>query len=208
MAATHIVQQGEYLAQIAEKYGFRSGRPIWEHAGNQALRKLRQNPNVLLPGDSIFIPDIAPKNVSVSTDKKHVFVTSSEKLMLRLRVRDFDDQPLRNTVCEIEVDGSLHKLQTNGEGLVELQIAKTAREGKLTVPALDFQVPLKIGYLDPHDAESGWIGRLRNLGYLFEADDPDSISDAIEEFQCDQKLAVNGKPDAATQNKLKELHGS
>lgn len=203
----HIVEQGEYLAQIADKYGFRSGRVIWEHAGNQGLRKLRQNPNVLLPGDTIFIPDLAPKTLSVPTTKKHVFVVPAEHLLLRLRVRDFDDQPVRNAACEVEVDGAKSKMVTDGDGLVELKIPRTAREGKLSIPELDIEVPLKIGHLDPPDAKSGWVGRLRNLGYLCESDDPSSVRDAIEEFQCDHKLKLTGLPDATTQSKLKELHG-
>jgi Putative peptidoglycan binding domain len=205
---THIVEQGEYLAQIAEKYGFRSASTIWEHPSNQSLRKQRENPNVLLPGDSLFIPDLAPKAVSVPTTKQHVFVVRAEKLMLRLRVRDFDDQPVKDTVCELEIDGTLSKVQTNGEGRVEVEIPRSAKQGKLSIPSLEIEIPLKIGHLDPADAKSGWVGRLRNLGYLFEADDPDSISEAIEEFQCDNKLKVTGQADAATQNKLKELHGS
>jgi hypothetical protein len=172
------------------------------------LRKLRENPNVLLPGDSIFIPELAPKTVSVPTTKQHVFVVPAEKLMLRLRVRDFDDQPVKNTACDLDIDGASSKVQTNGEGKLEVEIPKTAKQGKLSIPSLDMEIPLKIGHLDPADAKSGWIGRLRNLGYLFEADDPDSVSEAIEEFQCDNKLKVTGQADAATQNKLKELHGS
>ena len=204
---THIVEQGEYLAQIAAKYGFRSATAIWEHPSNQALKNQRVNPNVLLPGDSIFIPEPTQKAVSVTTAKKHVFVVPSEKLLLRLRVRDFDDQPVKNTACTVQVDGVDHLLQTNGEGLVELEVPKTAQGGKLSVPSLELELPLKIGHLDPPDAKSGWVGRLRNLGYLFEADDPAGIAEALEEFQCDNKLKVTGQPDTATQNKLKELHG-
>jgi hypothetical protein len=34
-----------------------------------------------------------------------------------------------------------------------------------------------------------------------------ALKSAIEEFQCDQKLPVTGKMDAATQDRLKKEHG-
>ena len=57
MGATHTVQQCEYLSLIAKIYGFASYKTIWDHDGNADLREQRQNPNILLPGDLVFIPD-------------------------------------------------------------------------------------------------------------------------------------------------------
>jgi nucleoid-associated protein YgaU len=58
MAIDHTVVQGEYLSKIARSYGFSDYRTIWEHPKNAALKQARQNPNVLFPGDRLFIPDI------------------------------------------------------------------------------------------------------------------------------------------------------
>jgi hypothetical protein len=58
MAIDHTVVQGEYLSKIARNYGFSDYRTIWEHPKNAALKQARQNPNVLFPGDRLFIPDI------------------------------------------------------------------------------------------------------------------------------------------------------
>ena len=57
MGTYHTVVQGEYLSGIAKKYGFSSHKKIWDHAQNAELKKQRQNPNVIFPGDQLFIPD-------------------------------------------------------------------------------------------------------------------------------------------------------
>jgi N-acetylmuramoyl-L-alanine amidase len=207
MATTHVVKQGEYLSQIAQKYGFRSETTIWNHPENATLRKKRGNGNILLPGDSIFIPDFTPKTAPAATTKKHVFVVPDPPLALRIRIHDFDDQPVRNTACELEVDGATRKLQTDGDGVVEAKIPRTAQQGKLTVPELGIEMPVKIGHLDPHDEDSGWRARLRNLGYVFEAGDAVGLQNALEEFQCDHKLKLTGKADSATLAQLEKLHG-
>ena len=55
MAKTHTVQRGETIVDIAMKNGFRTWETVWQHAANDALRKQRQNPHVLAPGDTLFI---------------------------------------------------------------------------------------------------------------------------------------------------------
>src|SRR5260370_36720170 len=57
MTIQHTVTQGEHLSRIAKRYGFSDHRTIWDHARNAALKQEHQNPNVLFPGDQLFIPD-------------------------------------------------------------------------------------------------------------------------------------------------------
>lgn len=215
MATDHVVQQGEHLTQIADRYGFRNYNAIWNHPGNAKLRKLRQNPNVLLPGDTIHIPDKIQKAESCPTGQAHRFKVPGGRLFLRLALRDFDNQPLANTKCEVQVDGASTPLSTDANGRVAVPISPAAKEATLVfkdplVP-FDLSVPIKIGYLDPVDAISGQKARLSNLGYITrpreEVDDP-IFAHAVQEFQCDLGLPVTGVCDAATQAKLKELHGS
>jgi N-acetylmuramoyl-L-alanine amidase len=64
--------------------------------------------------------------------------------------------------------------------------------------------------LDPLDEGSGWRVRLNNLGYdAGESDDADNprLRSAIEEFQCDYDLTVDGICGPQTQAKLLERHG-
>jgi hypothetical protein len=215
MGTPHTVQQGEHVSQIAKHYGFRDFRTVWEHPENAALRKLRQNPNVLLPGDVIQIPAKEPGRISVPSGATHRFQVGARPLILRLALRDFGNEPLVNTQCTLQVDGRSIPLTTDAKGHIEAPIAATTTEATLlfrdpTVP-FDLSVPIKVGHLDPVTEPSGQKARLSNLGYItrpLEEVDATVLAHAIQEFQCDFGLPVNGQCDARTQAKLKELHGS
>ena len=210
MATSHDVQQGEHLSGIAQKYGFRSYEVIWNHAKNAALKKKRVNPNVLFPGDVLFIPDKKQKVEQGATTAMHLFRLTIPKLKLRVVVRARDGTPVPSADCELEIDGKKEKLKADGDGLVEKPIAATASGGTLRVPDLQIEAPIKIGHLDPIDEQSGLMGRLANLGYYrgdMENVNQDELISALEEFQCDQRLTVDGKFGPQTQAKLKEVHG-
>jgi N-acetylmuramoyl-L-alanine amidase len=208
---SHSVEQGEHLSEIALKYGFAKYQTIWDHPQNAALKKKRVNPNVLFPGDVIFIPKSAYKELPCATGEKHKFVVpGSPPLTLRVIVRNRKGMPLADAYCELTIEGATYKLKTDGNGLIERQIPATAKIGKLRVPEMQIESPLKIGHLDPIDEQSGLLGRLRNLGYYrgpMEEVDKDELKSAIEEFQCDFGLKVDGDAGPKTQAKLKELHG-
>jgi N-acetylmuramoyl-L-alanine amidase len=212
----HVVQQGEHLTQIADKYGFRNFETIWNHPDNAKLKATRPSPNVLLPGDTLKIPDKTDKKTAVPTTQKHRFQLAGNRLSLHLALRDFDNQPLANTPCELRITGGpTAQLTTDGDGHIKTPIPITAKEATLVfkdplVP-FDLSVPIKIGHLDPVDAISGQKARLSNLGYItrpLEEVDDTVFARTVQEFQCDLGLKVTGICDAATQSKLKDLHGS
>jgi N-acetylmuramoyl-L-alanine amidase len=211
MASEHTVEQGEHLTQIAARYGFADYRTIWDHPRNADLKRRRQNPNVLYPGDVLFIPDKVQKKEAGATGQRHRFQVSKQKVWLRVIVKDLDDQPIAGTPYRLEVEGQAWERATTGDGLVEQLIPKTAQTGTLTLPDLHMEVPFRIGHLDPVEETSGWQARLNNLGYnAGTSNDPDDpqLRSAIEEFQCDYDLTVDGLCGPQTQGKLKERHGS
>ncbi len=55
--ATHIVQRGENLTLIARRYGIPHWQTIYDHPNNLGFRRKRPNPNTILPGDQLFVPD-------------------------------------------------------------------------------------------------------------------------------------------------------
>lgn len=204
--STYVVQQGDHLSGIAKSFGFEDFHTIWEHPSNAALKAKRNNPHVIFPGDQLFIPDKRPKTESVATTKVHRFRFLAAPLKLRIAVRDFDDQPITQTPCQLEVEGAVYNLTTDGKGLIEHAVPKTAKMGKLKIPKLDLELPVKIGHLDPVDENTGQRGRLANLGY--DLGDDSQLRYAVEEFQCDHGLTVSGELDGATRSKLRDLHGS
>ena len=208
----HEVQQGECLASIAEQYGFAKWKVIYDHPQNEDLKNKRKNPNVLSPGDQVFIPDVRSKVTARSTDNTHKFVLKSVKHKLRLVLKDQDGTPLPNKKYKIEVAGKSIEAQTGGDGLIEQPIPADAADGKLTVWMDDktkLVMKLNLGHLDPPDAISGAQSRLRNLGYdagpttgssnpRFEA--------ALAAFQKKNGITESGQLDDDTQGKLEAQH--
>src|SRR5438128_1953254 len=94
MGKYHEVIQGEHLTSIAKAYHFSDYRTIYEHSENARLREKRPDPNVLLPGDLIFIPDKETKEEDGQTEKRHRFKVRAPKLVLRLIIKDEEGQPI------------------------------------------------------------------------------------------------------------------
>src|SRR6201984_276162 len=171
MSDLHTVEQGEHLSQIAKVYGFPDYKILWDHPENADLKKLRKNPNILFPGDQVFIPDKEEKEESGSTDKRHTFVVDKETLKLALVLEDVYEKPIANQQCALRVGDQVTQPTTTGEGRIEQDIPLDAHEAFLLIrgdqtPFRDSLITLKIGDLDPIDQPSGQIARLNNLGYL------------------------------------------
>ena len=126
----------------------------------------------------------------------------------------------------LTVENDSKKFTTGSDGKHQEEISETTGTGKLLdkgKPGAKFrierEIPLKIGHLDPVDEISGQMARLNNLGY--NAGDPDAppgksdedkerstqLQSAIEEFQCDHDLKVDGACGKKTQEKLLDVHG-
>ncbi len=219
MSTYHVVQQGEHLSGIAKQYGFSDYRTIWDHGQNAALKAKRQNPNVIFPNDRLFIPDRTEREEPRPTDALHRFRMKKPPLKLRLVLEDLYERPIRNAKCDLRVEGETRSLTTDGRGKLEQDIPPEARQASLIVhdpetPADEIPISIDIGHLDPVEEVSGQAARLNNLGYFAgpfqEVGDEDNkllFRSAVEEFQCDHGLAVDGKCGPATQAKLKQVHG-
>jgi N-acetylmuramoyl-L-alanine amidase len=217
MAGYHSVSQGEHVCGIAANYGFSDYKTIWNHPNNADLKKLRQNPNVLYPGDSLFIPDREIKEYPRATDQSHKFKRKGTTLKLRLTLQDQYEKPIANATCVLTVGAESRTITSDGSGKINETIPFTASECLLLIqdaeqtPYGGAAIPIKIGHLDPIDEISGQQGRLSALGYYWGPIDglssPDFLS-AVEEFQCEHDLTVDGICGKNTQAKLKQVHGS
>jgi hypothetical protein len=211
---THVIKQGEHISRIADEAGFADPDTIWSHSENASLRELRGDPNVLMPGDELFIPERTEKEESCATEAKHTFRFRGRQLMLKVRLLGFDDEPLPDTPCELHVDDQVHSLTTDADGRIEQVIPATAESGRLIfedplVP-FDRSIRIEIGHLDPIAEPSGQRARLANLGYFFshgDERDDERFDAAMQEFQCDHGLTVDGICGPKTQAKLKEIYG-
>ena len=161
-----------------------------------------------MPGDILVIPDRQEKQVSGATEQRHRFRMEGRPLTLRIVLHDPDDNPMADKECILTVEGVTHTLTTDGDGKLEQVIPPTASSGSLRID--EEEISLHIGHLDPIDEMSGQQGRLNNLGYdAGTAGDTENqqFRSAVEEFQCDHNLNVDGICGPNTQTKLKEVYG-
>jgi hypothetical protein len=218
--AFHEVKQGEHLSGIAADYGFPDFNVIWNRPENADLKQKRENPHVLLPGDKLFVPEKTVKEVSRPADNQHKFELLTKPLFLKLELQREYDDPIANTACDLIVDTDTFALTSDGKGKLEQKISKKARGASLRIKdklqLRDSEVPferliaIQIGELDPVDETSGQVARLGNLGYYrgpIDKVDPEEFKSAVEEFQCENGLRVDGKIGPQTQAKLKTVHG-
>jgi hypothetical protein len=213
MSGYYKVQQGDHLSSIAKAFGFSDYNTIWNDPNNADLKAQRVNPNVLYPGDSLYIPERATTQYPRPTDQKHQFVKNLPPLSLVLVLEDLYEKPIANAACTLQVGSTTSNVTTDGTGKLQQTIQPDQHDGLLIIqdpqtPFQGTQIPIKIGNMDPVEEVSGQVARLNNLGY-FPGDGTDAVAleSAIEEFQCDNSLTVDGVCGPQTQAKLKQVHG-
>lgn len=215
MPRSHTVRPGECLVTIARQYGFLDFKTIYEHTDNADLRRIRPNPNILHPGDEVFIPDLTSKTVRLPTGQSHKFTVKSAKKELALTLLDHAGEPIGGEPYELQVEGEPARTgkQTDGEGKLKESIPAGKTKAVLTIRGRALE--LRLGHINPlrdvpDDDISGVQGRLKNLGYHVAAADgahkPASAA-AIALFQADEDVDVTGELDDATLAKLEERHG-
>jgi len=215
MAGSYTVKQGDHLSSIAKDFGFSDYNTIWNDPGNADLKTLRENPNVLFPGDVLVIPEKVPRVEAKGTEVRHQFVKHKPVLKLRLVLEDLFEMPIANADCDLLLDSDTFHVTSDGDGHIEHEIKHETKGGMLLIkdPQTAFNgqaIPIKIGFLDPVEELSGQLARLDNLGYFPGDGSPEHADDfksAVEEFQCDNELPIDGVCGPGTQAKLKQVHG-
>jgi N-acetylmuramoyl-L-alanine amidase len=194
----HTVEAGDCLTSIAAHYGF-SVDVIWNLADNASLKDKRKDPNTLVPGDIVVIPDRREKVVSCETAKTHTFKLSAASAILRLQLFE-DEKAIANQDFELKIGSTTYNGKTDDQGLMEVTIPCTASVGMLTVGPDKTQFELRFGHLQPVAEPDGLVSRLHNLGFHGDREE------ALSAFQKRFGLEVTGEADQATQDKLAEIH--
>lgn len=216
MSTRYVVKQGDYLAKIAREHGYTDFMAVWNAGENAALRQERESPNVLFPGDVVLLPDLGARHEDGQTEQRHHFVLKGNVLKLRLVVEDAFRTLVRDTNCDLDVGGRTNELRTDGDGRVELEIAKDTEQARFVLREADSVfndtvLDIRVGELDPVSKLDGQVKRLINLGYLRKpvADrNAAEFLSAMQEFQCDHDLLVDGRCGPVTQAQLEKVHGS
>lgn len=199
MSRTVTVGQGDCLSSLARRYGFRDWRTIYFHPDNARLRDKRSDPNHLLPGDRVAIPDKQPGLIPRATGARHTFVVTSGPTRVRLRLEQLDPKRYRLTVGRSVFEGTGSVIDhtvdpSDGNGLLEIWLDATTEEPQVTWV-------LSLGHMDPHDERSGVRARLNNLGFI----DPDMPA-AVRSFQRRYGFEPTGEVDAVLFQQLRQVH--
>ena len=199
---TYTIQQGDCVTNLANQAGL-LWTTVWNHPNNAALKQLRKDPNVLLPGDQLFIPDLDPKLIDKPTDQKHTFVKKGTPAKLKIRLLN-QDQPRANLPYQLDIDGALLSGSTDGDGYISQPLPPGAQRGKLTVGSGTTRdvYEIQFGAVDPFDTDTGVRGRLLSLGF-----GGDDIQEALKAFQQKEGLDVTGQADDATKSRLQQRYG-
>ncbi|MEP6901568.1 MAG: peptidoglycan-binding domain-containing protein [Actinomycetota bacterium] len=195
---------------IAEKYGF-FWETLWNHPNNAELKKKREDPTILYPGDVVFVPEKRLKEVSEPTNQVHKFRVKNVPVKFSIRLLDDDDSPRANLNYILEIDGKEFTGMTDGNGAIRISIPPEAKKGKLILTDENEEYDLYLGHLDPIEKISGVQARLKGLGYYnsetSQAVNPET-EQAVKDFQEAYKLEPTGQIDDAFRSKLESIYGS
>jgi len=158
MSVEHTVQEGESIGSIAFEHGF-FWETLWEHGSNAGLKEKRKDPDILLAGDRVHIPDLRVREESKGSDAKHKFKRKGVPAQFVVVLRkpsarsneksegagtvnhwDFDepkpenlpDEPDADVPYLLYADGLLVKEgKSDGDGKIKATVSPAARNGVL-----------------------------------------------------------------------------
>lgn len=129
--ADHPVVPGDCFNSLAKDNGFYNYLTLYGHGDNAAIKTKRKNPNLLVEGDVVKIPDKRPKKMPLDLDKEKKFVVDRKPTKLRLAIMDVEDKALTVTDCKLVVGPLTSTDKPTAAGLLEKEIDPTAKAGTL-----------------------------------------------------------------------------
>jgi hypothetical protein len=223
MPQDYEVQDGDCMSSIAYENGF-FWQTLWNLSENAALKAKRKDPNVLMTGDIVHIPDLTIRNSPGATEATHKFVLKGVPEVLKMKLLDANHKPRANLDYIIIIEGNTRRGKTDGNGCIKESIPPNAKSGKLIIPPSpapagspptpgkpkNHVMVLQLGNLNPLSAVSGLKARLANLG-LYKGPVDENLdaatTRAISSFQTKKGLPVTGVADNATKALIKKIHG-
>ncbi|MDQ3906806.1 MAG: peptidoglycan-binding protein [Acidobacteriota bacterium] len=200
----YTVSDGESVPSIAKDRGF-FWKTLWDK--NPELKSKRKNPNVLLAGDVLKIPELQPAEFSKPSDARHKFKRKGDPAKIKVKLLMMGE-PRKNEKYILNIDGTTINGTTDGDGMLEQFVPGNAKSAILILDEGKEQHTLNIGNLDPVDEVTGIQQRLENLGHSVGGEFGEigeGTKEALRKFQAKFKLEVTGEADAATKAKLSEL---
>jgi len=208
MAETYQVKQGDCIYSIAFDKGLFADT-IWNHPNNKDLKDKRKDPNVLLPGDMVYIPDKRLREYSEATNQVYKYKLKNTPKPFRIRLMNIE-KPVKDTQYLLSIDGVEQPPgKTDGDGWLKCSIPSNAKRAKLKLEG-DIEFDLHLGEMDPVDETYGVQRRLRNLGF-FDGSPSGNLDEktksAIAAFQLSQGMEGTGELSSDVRDRLKAVVG-
>jgi hypothetical protein len=212
----YLIREGDYLTKLGVQLRFDADR-VWQQPKNGALREARDNPDMLAPGDVVFVPEAPPKPAAATTGTTNRYRAKVPRATVKVAFFD-GDKPLAGEPYELTGLGARVLERTGPDGCVTFVAAVDVREVRIVFHERGLSYPVLIGDLDPVEVETGVNMRLAHLGYFGFAlgaadqeprtDAREPRSAAIAAFQVDAGLSPTGEVNDETRAALVEWHGS
>ena len=131
-------------------------------------------------------------------------------------LQTFAARPVANAECVVTLGQAAQPLTTDGNGRLDIPLPPGVLKGATHPQGKRHDASWRhhsvCGRGAPTGGARSWArqARLNNLGYRAGTTPirpSPSFRSAVEEFQCDEKLSVDGKCGPATQAKLRSVHG-
>ncbi len=213
MPTTYRVKQGDCICNIAFRFGFTEDF-IWNHPENSSLKQVRKNPDALLHGDTVYIPDLRIEPVNILTDQKTRFLRKQVPARFKIQF-NVDGEPYSHVQAHVKVDNiAIDPIFTDRDGKIEIPIKPDTTKILITFnPDSDKPEPHEflLGRINPADTVSGQKARLSNLGfYTGKIDDEqdEHFKTALYGFQSTHNIEPSCHACDTTCSKLKEKYGS
>lgn len=204
----YIVKQGDCISSIAYRQGLFPDT-VWNDSKNSKLKQDRKDPNVLCPGDVVYVRDKEEKKESFASEQRHRFRRKGvpEKLVVQFTIYD---EPRSNEAYTLEINGMLNDGTTDEDGKIDIFIPPDANTCMISFTETGEEYEMKLGHLDPITEIEGLQGRLINLGFYTGAIDGSLNKETVRaliNFQNESNLNPTGKPDEPTLKALSRNYG-
>lgn len=215
-----VARQHDCVSKLAYAYGLRYPKLVVDAPENGALWTHRANPDVLYPGDEVFVPKFERSERPAALDTRNSFRLSVGRPRLRVAIQTAQGEAIDGCHFQLDIEGRSPLFgKSDGAGLIEKPLqpdddAATLHLGpdvRFGADAERLVYELLLGALDPVEHLEGVQARMNNLG--FDCGIVDGVNGpltraAVRAFQKASGLIVDAIPGPVTQAALEAAHGS